>query len=659
MFGTSRQYVNPLADDVQIITARPRPLARRASTETIGRDEDDNHDDGLDENVEIEDDEIIDLTIDDSEIRRSPLREGDYALARIRLSGDVITPGCFVEVHLMKFFGYTINFVLVKAIIRDGQGNTILRGIPYTRSRNLDSKLPKKLNEVCEILHFDQEGSPDDYTLFDAPVEAFVKLRRMVKTNVVWIPQPHPEFRDIRDHEERKRVVEALGTLFCRWQFTIISVTQRKVVKPVEEVLRRYTESEIELQHQEKDGDIRAAWRNERRTVEGNQEPSRAKYTLFDSFSGAGGVSRGAQMAGFRVSHAIDSASEVWDTYQTNFPDVNLFHGAIDQYIHDRRRQVRADVLHLSPPCQFFSPAHTHEGANDDENKDALLACGTLIDKIRPRLITLEQTFGLTHDQHNIWFRTLIHDCTQLGYSIRWKVVRLCTWGSAQDRKRLIMIGAAPGEKLPPFPKATHSEHGRNGTKEFNSIGKAIAGIRLGDDLHDIEFTKRYSPPKLAYDPNRLSGTLTTSGAASCHPDGTRDFTLRELASLQGFPTHHRFRGGRTCVRRQIGNAFPPNTVRVLYEHLKAWLLEQDGRATARRNDIITLDGPELHANDFITIDDSDDDSVHGRPRGVSAESSSADSDASLMRDIQDVLDDDEDVIMIDQCETTIDLTAL
>lgn len=658
MFGTPRQYVNPLADDVQIITARPRPLVRRASTETIGRDDDEDHDDGPDENIEIADDEIIDLTIDDSEIRRSPLREGDHALARIRQSGDVITPGCFVEVHLMKFFKYTINFVLVKAIIRDGQGNTILRGIPYTRARNLDSKLPKKLNEVCEILHFDQEGSPDEYTLFDAPLEAFVKTRRMIKTNIVWTPQPHPEFRDIRDHEERKRVVEALGTLFCRWQFTIISVTQRNVVKPVEEVLRRYAESEIELQHRENDGDIRATWRSER-MVDGSQESSRAEYTLFDSFSGAGGVSRGAQMAGFRVSHAIDSASEVWDTYQTNFPDVNLFRGAIDQYIQDRRRQVRADVLHLSPPCQYFSPAHTHEGINDDENKDALLACGTLIDKIRPRLITLEQTFGLTHDQHNHWFRTLIHDCTQLGYSIRWKVVRLCTWGSAQDRKRLVMIGAAPGEKLPPFPKATHSEHGRNGTKKFNSIGKAIAGLRPGNDLHDVEFTKSYNPPRTAYDPNRLSGTLTTAGATSCHPDGTRDFTLRELASLQGFPKHHRFRGGRTCIKRQIGNAFPPNTVRVLYEHLKAWLMERDGRARARHNDIITLDGPYLHANDFIMIDDSDDDSIRGRLRGISAESSSADSDASLMRDIQDVLDDDEDVIMIDQCETTIDLTAL
>jgi DNA (cytosine-5)-methyltransferase 1 len=658
MFGTPRQYVNPLADDVQIITARPRPPVRRASTETIGRNEDGDHDNGLDENIEIAEDEIIDLTVDDSDIRRSPLREGDYTVAQIRPSGETITPGCFVEVHLMKFFKYTINFLLVKAIIRDGQGNAILRGIPYTRARNLDSKLPKKLNEVCEILHFDYQGSADDYTLFDAPVEAFVKVRRVIKTNIVWIPQPHPEFRDIRDHEERKRVVEALGTLFCRWQFTIISVTQRNVVKPVEEVLRRYTESEIELQHRENDGDIRAAWRNER-MMDGNQEPSRAKYTLFDSFSGAGGVSRGAQMAGFRVSHAIDSASEVWGTYQTNFPDVNLFRGAIDQYIQDHRRQVRADVLHLSPPCQYFSPAHTHEGINDDENKDALLACGTLIDKIRPRLITLEQTFGLTHDQHNNWFRTLIHDCTQLGYSIRWKVVRLCTWGSAQDRKRLIMIGAAPGEKLPPFPKATHSEHGRYGTKKFNTIGKAIAGLRPGYDLHDIEFVRRYNPPRQAYDPNRLSGTLTTAGTTSCYPDGTRDFTLRELASLQGFPKHHRFQGGRTCVKRQIGNAFPPNTVQVLYEHLKAWLVEQDGRAIVRHDDIITLDGPDLHANDFIIIDDSDDDSISGRLRGISAESSSADSDASLRRDIQDVLDDDEDVVMIDQCETTIDLTAL
>lgn len=40
------------------------------------------------------------------------------------------------------------------------------------------------------------------------------------------------------------------------------------------------------------------------------------------------------------------------------------------------------------------------------------------------------------------------------------------------------------------------------------------------------------------------------------HPSGTRDLTVREFASLQGFPLEHVF--GREGKRRQIGNAVPP-----------------------------------------------------------------------------------------------------
>jgi DNA (cytosine-5)-methyltransferase 1 len=362
-------------------------------------------------------------------------------------------------------------------------------------------------------------------------------------------------------------------------------------------------------------------------------------------------------MAGFKVTHAVDSASDVWPTYAANFPEAKLYRGSIDEYVRNQRREVRADILHLSPPCQYFSPAHTHESANDDANIFALFSCGTLINKVKPRLITVEETFGLTHERHRIYLHTLINDLTQYGYSVRWKVIRLCTWGSAQDRKRLVMIAAGPGEQLPPFPVPTHSEHGLGGTTRFNTMRQALAGLRSGDDLHDLHAAKKYVPPRPAYDPNRLAGTLTCGGADFCYPDGTRDFTLREFASLQGFPRYHRFLGTRTNVKRQIGNAFPPNTVRVLYGHLKAWLLERDGMITNRdlnNDDVIMLDAPDTES--LVIVDDSDDDSL--RRRSVSVESAS-DSDASIIHDIQDVLEDeDDDVVMVGQYDrSTIDLT--
>lgn len=259
---------------------------------------------------------------------------------------------------------------------------------------------------------------------------------------------------------------------------------------------------------------------------------------------------------------------------------------------------IRADVLHLSPPCQYFSPAHTQESANDEENIFALFGCRELINKVRPRLVTLEQTFGITHDRHASYLWALIGDMTDQGYSVRWKVIRLCTWGLAQDRKRLIMIAAAPGERLPPFPHPTHAQTGdaQAGVVQFRTINDEINRVSVGDDLHNLHQVKKYSPRKAPYDGDRLAGTITTSGSTSYHPSGKRSFTLREYACLQSFPKMHRFKGTSTAIKRQIGNAFPPKTVEVLYRHLQEWLLEQDS----------IHPGEDVTAQAIVIEDDSD-----------------------------------------------------
>jgi DNA (cytosine-5)-methyltransferase 1 len=263
---------------------------------------------------------------------------------------------------------------------------------------------------------------------------------------------------------------------------------------------------------------------------------------------------------------------------------------SLDKFLSDPRAgHKRVDVLHFSPPCQLFSPAHTHASAHDDENIFALYGCNQLLKKLRPRIITVEQTFGLTHDRHEGYFNIFLGDFTQHNYSVRWKVVKLCTWGAAQDRKRLIIIAAAPGEKLPPFPEPTHGNEA--GLMPYNTIGKALRGIQPGDDLHDLSSGHYFETPRAAYDPERLAGTITTRGGDFYYPDGTRKLTLREFASLQGFPKSHRFLGNITSIKRQIGNAFPPTTVRVLYKHIEQWLLNEDGMMPCdARNTIVIED---------------------------------------------------------------------
>ncbi|KAI5464174.1 S-adenosyl-L-methionine-dependent methyltransferase [Mariannaea sp. PMI_226] len=479
-------------------------------------------------------DEVIDLTGDLGPLGHRLARQTHFNLETFRTSGNIVVKaGNFLQIQELNIGEYSAEFLLVRQISRcKSSGKVTIRGVPFARTSMMLGKLPRKSNEKLEV-GFISHGSKKKKA-----EEALIRIH----ADAVKDPRYH--------------VVES--SLGNRWRG--ISV---------------------------KGGSWIPDSRHSRRNIidlDGNRDQDESKrmpgqkYTVFDACSGAGGVSRGALMAGFKIQYAVDKAPDVWQTYGMNFPDTKLYKMSLNSFLSTTINQrMQVDVLHFSPPCQFFSPAHTTASVHDDENIFALFSCNQLLKKLRPRIVTVEQTFGLTHERHLEWFFPFLGDFTQHGYSVRWKIVRLCTWGAAQDRKRLVIIAAAPGERLPPFPSATHSEDGRGGLLPYNTIVKALSGrTRPDDDLHDVNNTRHFNPPRRPYDANRLAGTITTGGGDIYFPDGTRELTLREWANLQGFPQSHMFCGTKTSIKRQIGNAFPPSTVRVLYSHIEEWLLSED-----------------------------------------------------------------------------------
>ncbi|KAM3511798.1 hypothetical protein MY11210_004553 [Beauveria gryllotalpidicola] len=469
--------------------------------------------------------------------------------------------------------------------------------LPYTSDAD---------DDYCEIIEEDDAEAdpgqkPDPPVLVDVEPHRVIRWRTLIITNA-----PFPahavninRYARSRSLEQKRIAAEKSAHIVCRWSMTITySITATNRSKAEEELLEHLRSDDLlDAKYRVSDDQVSKLWRGPRQRGGGwkttpespksldtpiSRCPGQA-YTLFDSFSGAGGVSRGAQDAGFKVRYAIDKEREKYT---------------------DKKQRKPVDILHLSPPCQVWSPAHTHDGPNDAANTEALYTCRSLITQTRPRIITLEQTFGITHAKHINHFWALIRDFTDLGYSVRWSVIRLCTWGSPQDRKRLIMIASAPGERSPPFPTPTHSEYGGNGTKPFNTVASTLAQVRMGDNLHNPESVQSFHPRRPSWDANTLGRTITTGGANSYHPSGRRDFTLRELACLQGFPKTHRFVGTMTKIRRQIGNAFPPNTVYVLYKHLHDWLLKEDNvRSYVPEDDVMVIDDDD---------DDDDDSDISG-----------------------------------------------
>src|SRR5260370_1504271 len=90
-----------------------------------------------------------------------------------------------------------------------------------------------------------------------------------------------------------------------------------------------------------------------------------------DLFCGAGGLSLGAKLAGFRVAAALDIDPNVCATYAANFPETPLLCTDIREVspsdLLDRIPEGRIDVLAAGPCCQRFS-THRKRDPKDPRN---------------------------------------------------------------------------------------------------------------------------------------------------------------------------------------------------------------------------------------------------------------------------------------------------
>lgn len=512
---------------------------------------------------------------------------------------------------------YPVDFIEVTKIYENPtSGFVIVRGVPYTRTRNMDGRLAPYKNEVCRILEIESNDDRhvDEQSLIEVALSSIdTKVARdLHKTNKCF-----PECRYDPTVYQTKTEREEHAPLACRWELrlTYPDKRYRRHQRPIDgEMLLHFREKDVvKDRHRTADKKELVAWRGGptvrggSRTLDVLDENSSfvRRYNAADMFSGAGGFTTGAKKAGFWVERAVDHWPRANGTYKANHPEVELFETDIMKYCDDLTiDNLAVDLVHLSPPCQTWSPAHTSPGRNDSANIAALYACKHIIYKLRPRLITFEQTFGIIQDRHLPYFNALLQSLTSYGYSFMWKVVRLVDFGLPQTRKRLIMIGAARGHALPEWPEPTHSTDPRGPQRALVSAHKACASLVDGDDLHDVSGARGLDPPRRAWDSTRpMNRTITTSGGQAYHWGGEREFTLAEFKMLQGFPKKYIFVG--PCVKKQIGNAFPPVVVEPIAKHLLRFLQRLDG---------VKPDVPVVISIDSSDSSDSDSDSGGGAP---------------------------------------------
>lgn len=178
--------------------------------------------------------------------------------------------------------------------------------------------------------------------------------------------------------------------------------------------------------------------------------------TAIDLFCGAGGLSYGFELAGFRIGAAVDTDPVAAATYRRQNPETPFF-------MEDVRRLKgkgllkaaggRCDLIIGGPSCQGFS-THGKRDPNDPRNY-LFREFVRLVREIRPAWVVMENVKGLlTYGRGR--YRDEIHGSfRRAGYRIESRVLRAVDYGVPQFRERLFFVATRTDLTIS-FPAPTH-----------------------------------------------------------------------------------------------------------------------------------------------------------------------------------------------------------
>lgn len=308
-----------------------------------------------------------------------------------------------------------------------------------------------------------------------------------------------------------------------------------------------------------------------------------SKYTVIELFAGAGGTALGMEHAG--IEHVLLNE---WDkvacnTLRKNRPQWNVVEGDVKNL---KFTKGQADIVQGGFPCQAFSCAGNKRGF-DDIRGTLFFEFARCVKEVRPKIAIGENVRGLLNHDNGKTLKIMISVLEELGYRVKYKILRSQYLDVPQKRERLIIIGVRNDLSIPiAFPKekdyiislreALHECPKAEGQQYPERKRKILDLIPPGGYWRDLpeKLQKEYMGAsfymgggktgmarRLSWDEPSL--TLTCSPAQKqterCHPEQTRPLTIREYARIQTFPDSWEFSGSISQQYKQIGNAVPVN----------------------------------------------------------------------------------------------------
>lgn len=217
---------------------------------------------------------------------------------------------------------------------------------------------------------------------------------------------------------------------------------------------------------------------------------SRNRPTVLDLFAGCGGMSLGLEAAGFDIACSVEFDPVHSLIHHFNFPysatickDVS---NVTSEEIYSRIRAIGYDSIDVvvgGPPCQGFS--HIGKRQLDDKRNKLVFEYVRLISEIQPKYFIFENVPGIASGKHQRFLKELLSDFDRIGYNVAmpYRVLDASSFGVAQARKRLILIGSRKGLDVATYPDPTHGIKFSNGSLFDDPLLPTIGAADAISDL--------------------------------------------------------------------------------------------------------------------------------------------------------------------------------
>lgn len=345
-----------------------------------------------------------------------------------------------------------------------------------------------------------------------------------------------------------------------------------------------------------------------------------------DLFSGAGGMSLGAQWSGISIRTAIDIDKYATATYRANHPktdvktcNVQTIRDLGADQINTRNEQV---VVFGGPPCQGFSTSNQRTRTRENPQNWLFRHYLRIVMETRPDWVVFENVKGILETDGGFFLRSVLKRLSKGGYTVSSWVLNAADFGVPQRRWRLFVVGSLQGRKVcKPTPTVARwvtvadAIHDlpvlRNGAsvdvKQYRSLPRSRYAQQMRGDLqecgnhlvtkNDERIVKRYRHIPAGGNWKNIPLNLMSNYAdiSQCHtgiykrlrldhpsvvignfrknmlihPTQNRGLSVREAARLQSFPDNFVFVGSIGFQQQQVGNAVPPLMAKAVFNAIR------------------------------------------------------------------------------------------